>query len=356
MRTLRLIVCLLLLPLTVWYAVGVALRNMLYSLGVKKSTTPAVPTVGIGNLRVGGTGKTPHTEHLVRLFADRQTALLSRGYGRQTSGFVLAKAGDGADLLGDEPAMLARKFPALTVAVCEERLEGVRRLMQLPQPPELILLDDVLQHRALRPAVSLLLTEYGDPYFADHILPFGNLREFRTGRRRADIVVVTKCPHTLSAEEQRCFRDRMRLSPSQQLFFSTIDYGQPQPLYPATQGADFPSNCSHILLVTGIAHPQPLVDHLQRQAAVSHLRFADHHTFSTDDGKRIRKMFDALEAPAKAIVTTEKDAVRLLACNAGRQLEGLPVYYLPIAVRLLDGDLRAAIRAVLAAKGIVSTL
>jgi len=332
MKTARLIVCILLLPLTMWYAIGVAVRNWLYDCGLKRSVRPDVPTIGIGNLRVGGTGKTPHTEYLIRLLEGHRVALLSRGYGRATTGFVLADDGSTASQIGDEPLMMARKFPQLTVAVCEERVEGVRRLMAMPQKPDVVLLDDVYQHRRIRPALNILLTEYGDPYCNDHILPFGNLREGRRGRRRADIVVVTKCPDTLTEEQRKFMRQRLKLNDRQQLFFSYISYAEPVAVYDAVM----PNAVDEILLVTGIAHPEPLVKHLAGKYKIHHLRFADHHAFDGGDCQRIADAFDALPSQRKVVITTEKDAVRMLADQARELLGRLPVFYVPITVDVVD--------------------
>ena len=333
MKALRFIVCLLLLPLTMWYAVVVALRNLLFDWGCKKAVSPALPTIGIGNLRMGGTGKTPHTEYIIRLLEGRHTALLSRGYGRSTNGFVLADSNCDASQIGDEPLMMAKKYPNLTVAVCESRVEGVEQLMQLPTLPEVVVLDDVFQHRHIKPELTLLLTEYGDPYFADHILPFGNLRESRRGRRRADIIVVTKCPKELTAAERQTIRKKLKPRAGQEVYFSYIEYGQPVPVYGGEAYADVDS----LLVVTGIAHPEPLLKHLQEGHNVTHLRFADHHGFSISNCQKIRSAFERIDG-SKAVITTEKDAARMLAPEVRAQLEGLPLYYLPIEVHFFDEE------------------
>lgn len=335
MKTARLIVCILLLPLTMWYAIGVAVRNWLYDCGLKRSVRPDVPTIGMGNLRVGGTGKTPHTEYLIRLLAGRRVALLSRGYGRATTGFVLADDGSTASQIGDEPLMMARKFPQLTVAVCEDRVEGVRRLMEMPQKPDVVLLDDVYQHRHIRPALNILLTEYGDPYCNDHILPFGNLREGRRGRRRADIVVVTKCPENLNDEEQQEMRHKLKLDDRQQLFFSHISYSEPVAVYDAVM----PDVVEEVVLVTGIAHPEPLVRYLEKEYRVHHLRFADHHPFGEDDCERIIETYNQLKNSRTIVFTTEKDAARMRDAEARRHLQSLPLFYIPIEVKLENGSL-----------------
>lgn len=334
MKTARLIVCILLLPLTMWYAIGVAVRNLLFDWGLKSSVCPGVPTIGIGNLRVGGTGKTPHTEYLIRLLADRRVALLSRGYGRKTQGFVLADENSTTSQIGDEPLMMASKYLQLTVAVCEDRVEGVRRLMEMPQKPDVILLDDVYQHRHIRPALNILLTEYGEPYCDDHILPFGNLREGRRGRRRADIVVVTKCPEHLGDDEQKEMRRKLKLDDRQQLFFSHISYAEPVAVYDAAM----PDAVEEVVLVTGIAHPDPLVKHLSGKYRVHHLRFADHHPFGEDDCQRIIETCNQLKNSNAVVFTTEKDAARMRDTDVRKYLQPLPLFYIPIKVKLEDSQ------------------
>ena len=324
----------MLFPLTVWYAAGVAVRNLLFSIGILKSEQPKVPTIGIGNLRVGGTGKTPHTEYIIRLLTGRRTALLSRGYGRRTKGYVLAdEENRSAAILGDEPSMMARKFPNITVAVCEERTEGVKRLMESKLHPEVIVLDDVYQHRKITPSLNILLTEYADPYTSDWILPFGNLREFRRGRRRADIVIVTKCPATVADEEPTAIREQLKLREDQKLFFSHIEYGTPVALY----STPMPERIEQVLLVTGIVRPEPLVAHLEKHYKISHLRFPDHHRFSSDDCRRIVDAFNALPSDSKTVITTEKDAMRLMGDEVRNVLGDLPVFYVPITVVFQNG-------------------
>lgn len=330
MKTLRFILFLLLLPLSMWYAVVMALCNWRYN---RRNVQPTPNTIGIGNLLMGGTGKTPHTEYLIRLLEGRRVALLSRGYGRKSKGYILADGETGADMLGDEPAMMAKKFEGLTVAVCEDRVEGVKRLMQTDNPPDVVLMDDVYQHRSIRPAVNILLTEYSAPFFRDYILPFGNLREFRCGRRRADIIVVTKCPQDMSDNERNHFVKRLDVKEGQQVFFSYIEYGQPVPLY---GGEDY-TQADNLLVVTGIAHPEPLLKHLQKEHTVTHLRFSDHHGFGVSDCRKIKEAFDEIVG-SKAVITTEKDAVRMLVPEVRELLGDLPLFYLPIKVRFFDEE------------------
>lgn len=337
MKTIQLFIAILLFPLSIWYAVGVAVRNWLYDVGIKKTARSPIPTIGIGNLRMGGTGKTPHTEYLIRHFSGTGTslAILSRGYGRKTEGFVLSDSTHPeASTIGDEPAMLARKFPGLTVAVCQDRNEGIRQLQKLPHPPQLILLDDVYQHRSIRPNVMMLLTEYNDLFCNDHILPFGNLREARRQSRRADIVVVTKCPPLLSERKREKLRHCLKLQAAQSLFFSSITYLEPRSLF----GNGNWQPVREVLLVTGIAHPAPLKHHLERQCTVRHLSFPDHHAFTDADIRQITKAFNAIKEPSKAIVTTEKDAMRLISDNISRQLSSLPVFFVPISITFNDEE------------------
>ena len=238
--------------------------------------------------------------------------------------------------------MIARKFPQLTVAVCEDRVKGVNRLMQSVQPPEVVALDDVYQHRHIMPKLNILLTEYGDPFCDDHILPFGNLRESRRGRRRADIVVVTKCPDQLTESEQQQIRRRLKISDKQQLFFSHIEYGEPVSLF----GEATMDGCEDVVLVTGIAHPEPLVKYLERKYKVHHLRFSDHHSFDEADYRKIEDAYNSLGGSRKAVVTTEKDAARMM---NGERLCSLPVFYIPIEVKIQNQS--AFDSAVLSAAG-----
>ena len=332
----------LLFPLTMWYAVGVRFRNMFYALGLKKQEAPHITTIGVGNLSTGGTGKTPHVEYLLRLLADKYpTAMLSRGYKRKTKGYLLDDGSHNSALLGDEPAMIAHKFPQVQVAVCEKRVEGVRRLMEKPEIPEspdnpdkpeppatpqLIILDDVFQHRAIKPSINILLTEYSHPYFSDHILPYGNLREFKNARFRANIVIVTKCPSVLNPIEKHNIIHDLKLQNYQKVFFSYFAYGDLQTLDGKPAHVDL-RRMDNILCITGIAHPEPLLAELRRFTKVQHIAFGDHHDFSPRDIARIRDTYAALPGTNKIIVTTEKDAIRLHGLT-----EDLPIHVLPIEV------------------------
>ena len=358
MRTLQLVIAILFFPVTIWYAVGVAFRNLSYRLKIRKSTQPEIPTIGIGNLRVGGTGKTPHTEYLIRLFErgkelstfnfQLSTYLLSRGYGRKTKGFLLADESSTAADIGDEPLMMHRKFPDLTVAVCEDRLEGLHQIKHLTLNTNsltlnsIVLLDDCYQHRRVKPGLTILLTEYSDLYVDDHILPFGNLREFRSGSRRADIIVVTKCPPLLSKQKRQKIINKLhpttqafKHSNTQTIYFSYIDYSSPLPLF-NSQFSILNFQFSTLLLVSGIANPEPLKRHLERHSTVTHLSFPDHHKFSRLDCELIVKKFNNIKADNKAIVTTEKDAMRFIDSPHRHLFDDIPFFYVPIEVKFFD--------------------
>ena len=314
-----------LFPLTCWYAVGVALRNMLFALGIKKQEAPHITTIGVGNLSTGGAGKTPMTEYLLRLLADKHhTATLSRGYKRRSKGYVEDDGAHDAMLLGDEPAMIAAKFPQVKVAVCEKRIEGVRKLME--GETELVVMDDVFQHRRIKPSINILLTEYRHPFYYDHILPYGDLREYKSARYRAGIVVVTKCPVQFNPIERHNIVQRLRLLNYQKVFFSYLKYGSLRQLDGGAADIDL-RQMDRVLAVTGIAHPEPMVEELRRSCKVQHLGFADHRDFSKRDIAKIRGAFDSMAGQRKIIVTTEKDAMRLRG-----KCDGLPVYVLPVEV------------------------
>lgn len=330
----------LLWPLTMWYAVGMAVRNFLYAIGLKRQEAPHITTIGVGNLCTGGSGKTPHVEYIVRLLSDKySTAMLSRGYKRNSKGFVLNDGSHDPSLLGDEPAMIAAKHPNVQVAVCEKRVEGVRQLMaqervemqgeeevHISTAPQVIVLDDVFQHRAIKPSVNILLTEYGHPFYKDHILPYGNLREFKSARYRAGIVIVTKCPAVLNPVEKHNIIHDLKLQNFQKVFFSYLKYGALLTLDGRAAGIDL-RHVDNVLAITGIAHPESMLAELRRSTKVHHMAFADHHNFSVRDINRISDTFAALKGNNNIIVTTEKDAMRLRGKTGD-----LPIYILPVEV------------------------
>lgn len=331
----------LLLPLTGWYAVGVFVRNLMFEVGIKRQEAPRVMTIGVGNMNVGGSGKTPMVEYLLSLLSSRhRTAMLSRGYGRKTKGFVLDDGSGSPQRLGDEVAMVSRKFPDVVTAVCERRVEGIHQLMAMTDAPELVVLDDVYQHRYVKPTVNILLTEYQHPFTRDHILPFGNLREFRSAKQRANIVVVTKCPETLPPVEKQNLVRELDLKPYQHLFFSCLDYGTPYRLTVdgRVDGEDNPLDAvDHVLLLTGIAHPAPLLRHVKSHCNVTHMAFGDHHSFTSRDLKAVVDKYQSLPGSKKILLTTEKDAARLSSDAMDFLLSSIPwLYVQPVTVRFLD--------------------
>ncbi|MBD2720948.1 tetraacyldisaccharide 4'-kinase [Hymenobacter armeniacus] len=330
---------LLLLPFSWLYAGVMAVRNWLYDAGWKKSVAFAVPLLGVGNLRVGGTGKTPHVIWLVEelLRQGHRPAILSRGYGRQTTGPHLAGAADSALTVGDEPWQYYTQFAAqaVPVAVAEKRGLGVALLLEAHPETTVIVLDDAYQHRAVRPALNVLLTEYARPFYEDHVLPAGRLRESRRGAARADVVIVTKCPPDLSEAAQAAVAQRIRpyARPAVPVLFSAYAYGAPRPLGQAAKLA--PPAAGPALLLTGIAQPQPLREYLESQGynVAHHANLPDHHAFLLAD-------LDALQAhwqPGWPIFTTEKDATRLQRPElwAGRPALALHTYTIPVQVAFL---------------------
>jgi tetraacyldisaccharide 4'-kinase len=305
----------------------------LYDRDYLKSSTFNFPLIGIGNLAVGGTGKTPMTEYLVRLLKDQyRVATLSRGYKRKTTGFGLAGSGTTALEIGDEPMLFHQKFPDIAVAVGEERLVAIPQLLHDRPETQAILLDDVLQHRQVNPGLKILLTEYSNLYTRDFMLPAGDLRDVRHSARRADCLVVTKCPPDLTLEKAASIRKELRPRMHQQVFFTCLEYGAIYRLgNPALQKGL--TSDLNVLLVSGIANPKPLRQLLTLQAAsYEWMGYPDHHIFTMDDLAEIKKQFAAMPSPA-IVLTTEKDAVRLEKFQG--DLAELPLYVIPVQPRFL---------------------
>jgi tetraacyldisaccharide 4'-kinase len=337
----------LLLPFSWLYAGVLAVRNWLYDRSWMKSEAFAVPLLGVGNLRVGGTGKTPHVIWLVEelLRQGHRPAILSRGYGRQTTGPRLAGPADSAATVGDEPWQYFEQFAAqqVPVAVAEKRSLGVRLLLEAHPETTVIVLDDAYQHRAVRPALNVLLTEHARPFYEDLVLPAGRLRESRAGARRADVIIVTKCPPNLVATQQDAIRKRIRRygRPDVPVLFSVYEYGEPQALATALEpegkeivpGLSPAPTTEPALLLTGIAQPQPLREYLEHQgySIQHHEQLPDHHAFQRADIDSLRAHWQ----PGWPIFTTEKDATRLHAAALQPALAGLPIYTIPVRVAFL---------------------
>lgn len=294
-------------------------RNLMFKWHILKQREFPVPVVVVGNISAGGTGKTPHTEYVIDLLRYKyHIGMLSRGYKRKTKGFVLATSRSTPLDIGDEPYQIYQKFGRdISVAVCEDRCTGIEELLRLDPRINLIVLDDAFQHRYVKPTVSIVLTEFNNPVFFDKLLPLGRLREPAKAIYRADMVVVTKCPPQLKAIEYRIFKNNLKLFPYQKLFFSRFNYASLRPLFP-----DIRKDAPHmswlgpddtVLVLSGIANPKPLVRYLKGfKASIKVKVFPDHHNFNRKDLDAITKRFNELEGKQKIIVTTEKDAVRLI--------------------------------------------
>lgn len=328
-----------------WLYGGVTwVRNRLFDSKLLKEEEYDIPIVGVGNITVGGTGKTPHVEYIVSsLKSDYKIAVLSRGYKRKTRGFVLANAKSTPELIGDESFQIYQKFGSeIKVAVCENRRNGIRELQRLFPELDLIVLDDSFQHRWVKPRVSVLLTEYSRPFYKDRILPLGRLRESPSSVNRADIVIVTKCPENLLPIEYRQVHNHLDLMAFQKLFFSRYEYGDLQPVFP--DDCPYKASLEHltssdaVLLLTGIAHPRYFVRyfrHFPFKVKVDH--YSDHHDFTRKDIKDIEARFKSLQGERRIIVTTEKDAVRLMHNPYFPQAIKPFVFFLPVTVRILNG-------------------
>lgn len=326
----------LLLPFAFLYGGVVWLRNWLYHKNILKSTAFGLPLICVGNLSVGGTGKSPMVEYLARNLKDRfRIALLSRGYKRKTRGYALATPHTTAIDVGDEPMQFHRKFPELPVAVGEERLEAIPQLLHDRPETEVIVLDDAFQHRAIKAGLNILLTDYSNLFTRDFFLPTGDLRDMRLSYKRAQLIVVTKCRPDLGEEEKAAIIREIEPLPHQQVFFTTIAYGRPYHI--TLQETVELEEETEVLLITGIANPRPLKKYLEERIHTYYMmHYGDHHIFTLDDWKDIQKRFKAIEAERKAIVTTEKDAMRLLKYEG--ELSKLPFYVIPIEHRFLFGE------------------
>ena len=324
----------ILFPFSVIYGLVISFRNFLYDVGIFSSQNYNFPLISIGNLSVGGTGKTPHTEFIINYFKyNFKVASLSRGYGRKTKGYRLANENDNAKTIGDEPYQIFKKFKNVIVAVAEKRRKGIEELRKLDSPPNLIVLDDAFQHRSVKPGLNILLTDYSHLYKSDIILPSGRLREARSGARRADFIIVTKSPSVLSPLEIRRIAGSLKPTEYQKVFFSYISYKEPFPLNQAAinlinEKEKLASN--GVLLVSAIANPESLKLHLKRfSKEVITMPFKDHHHFEQKDYQKITKKLDDILSSKKAIVITEKDAVKFDAT----QFENTPVFSIPITIK-----------------------
>lgn len=330
-------------PLSWLYGFGVYTRNKMFDWGWLKEVSFDVPVVGVGNITVGGTGKTPHVEYILEcLRYKRNIAVLSRGYKRKTSGFILASAKSTPDSIGDEPLQIYEKFGGtVKVAVCESRVKGVRELLREFPNLDLIVLDDSFQHRYIKPKVNIMLMDYAHPVYSDDILPLGRMRESAHSMERADMVIVTKCPQTVSALDMRIVSKHLKLMPYQKLYFSSFNYGGLIPVFPdecinRIRIEDLKADDT-VILLTGVANPRPFVNHFRKYPFKKRvLHFPDHHDFKKSDLNEIQHKYDTAKGNRRIIITTEKDAVRI-EHNPYFPHDLKPfIFYIPIGVRMLE--------------------
>lgn len=331
------LVKILLSPFALIYWAITSLRNHLFDIGYTKSIAFDRLVVTVGNLSVGGTGKTPMVEYLIRLLKDQyKIATLSRGYGRKSQGFRVATTEDSAKSIGDEPYQLFLKFrPEVKVAVGEERALAISSILLDHPEVEVILLDDGFQHRTVRGGFNLLVTSYFQPFYEDHVLPMGRLREGRYGASRADAIVVTKCPEDLNESVLNKMEEAIaKYAPQKPLFFCRVKYASPQPM---NTGANI--QCSdHVVLVSGIASSQSLEDYVTSQfKLIKHIKYNDHHDYSAQDLMRIKDECDRSASKPVSILTTEKDIVKWLSQPLKAIIQELPVFFLPMEMEFLGG-------------------
>jgi len=328
-----------LLPLSWIYGIGVRIRNWMFDIGLKKSRSFDIPIISVGNLTVGGSGKTPHVEYLIRLLRDKvKVAVLSRGYKRKSKGYVLAGKGTRMQDIGDEPYQMKNKFADIYVAVDKDRCHGIEQLTgnRETDDTDVILLDDAFQHRHVKPGINILLVDYHRLIIYDKLLPAGRLREPLSGKNRADMVIVTKCPQSLKPMDFRVIMRAMNLYPYQKLFFTTLRYGALIPAYCGERRTlESIGKDENILLLTGIASPEQLVTDLRPYTEnIVRMSFPDHHQFTPKDIRRINEEFAGMPQP-KIIITTEKDNTRLFGMEGLSDEVRHSIFILPVEVSFM---------------------
>jgi tetraacyldisaccharide 4'-kinase len=319
------------------YWIILKVRNFLFDRNILKSSTFNFPLICVGNLAVGGTGKTPMTEYILRVIKDNyRTAVVSRGYKRKTKGYILARPGVTALEIGDEPMQIFSKFDNVRVAVGEERLVAIPQLLHDHPDTQVIVLDDAFQHRSIRPGLNIMLTDYSNLYTRDYLLPVGDLRDVRSSSSRADIIVVTKCKKELSEHEKKQILKEIDSRDGQSVFFTANEYGTPYHLFNLDR-KEIHENMD-VLLVCALANPTAIKEMLNKNVqSYEMVKFRDHHIFTTDDLHEIKSQFEELgSSTQKIILTTEKDAVRLEKFQ--KDLENLPIYVLPVRHEILFGE------------------
>ncbi len=335
----QLIIALILAPISLLYGLGVSFRNMLYDTEIMKPSKFSVPLISVGNLSIGGAGKTPHIEYLIRqLNPYINIATLSRGYNRNSSGFRFVSPQDTALISGDEPLMYARKFHDVVVAVCENRAIAVPQMVKRYPGIQTILLDDAFQHRSVEPFVNILLTQYEQTYNEDFLMPSGRLREWRSAYKRADIIIVTKCPDNISEADKNDMIQSLKPKSNQQVFFSKYNYEKIYHFYQSNYSMEI-KDSHDVIMISAIANTNYLVQFLKQKAkSYVNLQYADHHNFDIDDINNIINVFKERATETKYILTTEKDAVRLLPFREVLYENQIPIFVLPVEVEILFGE------------------
>lgn len=329
----------LLYPLSLIYGLITSIRNFLYDSNIFKQHEFDVPIISVGNLTAGGTGKTPHAEYLLSLLKNNfNVAFLSRGYKRKTKGYVLSDKNSTLSQIGDEPVQIKQKFPEVPVAVCEKRVVGINNLLKNKNlEVDAVILDDAFQHRSVKSNINILLIDYTQQIFNDHLMPWGRLRESTNAKYRANFIIYTKCPPDLKPIDQRIIKNKLDIRPYQNLYFTSIIYGE---ITPAEKGLSLFNNDMRsytVLLVTGIGNPTPLIDYLQNQVGkIIHKKFPDHYEYKKSDLEKIENEYSAIETSAKLIITTEKDLVRLKSVKDQPKDFFRKLYYIPIEIKFLD--------------------
>ncbi len=335
---------LLLYPFAWLYGIVVYFRNLLYDLNILKSKEFDVPVISIGNITVGGTGKTPHVEYLVNLLKEKfEVATLSRGYKRKTSGFRYVETTSTVTEVGDEPLQIKNKFPNVTVSVCENRVVGAEKLLNLNNKiiPDVVLLDDAFQHRRITPGINILLIDYNRQIKEDSLLPVGRLREGVAQMRRANIIIFSKCPNEITPIMRRILMKNVELKPYQELYFTTLNNLKLIPVFTAKKlGDDFyKEKAFSLLVVAGIAFPKLFHNYLKQfSKKIEMLTFSDHHNYSNDDIFSIVKKYDSINSEKKIVITTEKDAMRLKNIDNLADDFKAVLYYVPVKVKFLDNE------------------
>ena len=314
------------------------MRNFLFNIVLLKSERFRTPVISVGNITVGGTGKTPLTEFIIRtLIPEKKVALLSRGYKRKTKGVVVGNKNSSAADIGDEPKQILDKFPQITVTVAEKRVKGIKKLLSLNASPNVIVMDDAYQHRYVKPGLSILVIDYNRPLWKDLLLPAGELREPMNGKKRADIILFSKCPQNISKYEQEKYTRKIKPSESQDVYFSSVGYLNPHSLFENSEIKTDAISGASFLVVTGIANPVPFIEHAKTISNnVETMRFPDHYQFSSEDIRNIEKHFEKTVGQNKYILTTEKDAVRFRQVLNKDAALAKHILFIPIEIKILN--------------------